>query len=345
MFASFAACTSRRAEGESPGSRQRMKLFFAALALLIGIGFWPLFALAEPVPGRVLILTVSAQDQEAAARLRDLSPVPAMTREAPDARDPHAARATLLTSDAQRAVVLDSAQRTVSVVERDGSERTRLIDGSPTPYIVAFVASELLALEPLEPQPKPTAAPVEVKAHVPAQVLARFDGALALDVARAYTKAWVVRPKIALGFWFAKRGSRRVWPLLGLELAGPARTERNVPEAGRVSALRWDGAVRLGAALGFQRARALVYARGQIATQRAEFSGAQGNQRTVSLGLGGGLSFELGLTSWLALCAGTELGGLPRRSQLTVHGTPALRESLLWFSASLGLVLHTPLAR
>lgn len=321
-----------------------MKLFFVALALLIGVGLWPLCARAEPTTGRVLILTISAEDEEAAQRLRDLSAAPASSLRAPEARDPHAARATLLTSDAERAVVLDSVQRSVRVVERDGSERTRLIDGNPTPYIVAFVASELLTLEP-ERAPAPALVATIPQAPATAvPILARFDGALSLDVARPYTKAWALRPKLALGFWFAKRGSKRIWPLLGLELAGPAQHARKLADAGRVSALRWDSAVRLGAAFGFERVNVLTFARAQVSTQRADFSGARGDERTVSLGLGGGLAVELGLTSWLALCAGADLGAMPRRSQLLVRGQPALRESLLWFSASLGLVLHTPLA-
>jgi hypothetical protein len=232
--------------------------------------------------------------------------------------------------------VLDTAQRTVRVIERDGSVRTRLIDGVPTPYMVAFVASELLALEGRASARTASAAPRE-----PA-IVARWDGALSFDAARAYTTAWVLRPRLALGVWLRARSGARAWPLVGLELAGPARVRRSVADAGHVTALRWDSSLRVGAAFALGPVRALTFARGQLATQRADFSGALDSRRSVSLGMGGGVLFELGLTSWLGVCVGAELGAMLRRSQLTLHGQPALRESMLWISANLGLVLSTP---
>jgi hypothetical protein len=51
---------------------------------------------------------------------------------------------------------------------------------------------------------------------------------------------------------------------------------------------------------------------------------------------------EVSVTRWLGLCAGIDLGAMPRRSLFTLHAKPVLRESLLFLSASLGLVLHTP---
>ena len=316
-----------------------MKFFFACLALLFGPWLWPRAVAADGDVVRVLVLTVGPEDEAAARLLEDLGHVSATSERSAQASDARVAQAALARTDAVRAVVLDTQQRAVRVIERDGSVRTRLIEGAATPYTVAFVASELLSLEARAPAP-PSSVPPAAPQEPP--MFARVDAALSFDAARAYTTAWVMRPKLALGIWLRPRPAARVWPLLGLELAGPARLRRSVGEAGRVTAWRWDSALRAGAVFALGPVRALTFARGQLAVQRAEFSGGLDSARSISLGLGGGVLFELGLTSWLGVCAGAELGAQLRRNQLTLHGEPALRESMLWISASLGLVLSTP---
>jgi hypothetical protein len=309
-----------------------MKVFFTGVVLLAWVWLCALSLQAQTVaPERLLIIEVSAADESAALRLSGLTTQPVARLRDESARDPTRAHAALMMQGAARAAVLDTLERRVHVVERDGSVHTRLIDGEPTAYLVAFVASELLMLD--------SAAPPPVQ---PTPVLARFDGQLALDVAHAYTTAWVVRPRLSLGFWFSSRRTPRALPLLGLTLAGPARVERNAEE-GRLSVRRWDGAVRLGLALPFGRARLLTYAQAQAAFQHADYSGTLGvEQRAVSLGLGLGVALELGLLHWLSLSAGFELSSMLRRNLFTLHDQLALRDHFLLPSASLGLVAHTP---
>jgi hypothetical protein len=315
-----------------------MKLSFTSIALWLGLVLFAPLAQADAhgSAATLLILEVSPEDASAARLLSDLMPQPSQRLLLAEAREPARAAEALHQSAAGRAAVLDTLLRTVRVIERDGSTRTRQIDGPPTPYVIAFVASELLALDTGSPAPPPPApAPAPRNAF-------RFDGTLSFDAARTYTTAWVARPKLALGVWLSNRPKPRALTLIGVELAGPSRTQRDVGSGGRVSVTRLDMALRLGAALPFGRVRWLTFARGTLASQQVDLPGLASEHMRTSLGLGVGTVLEVGLTRWLGLCAGLDLGAQLRRHQLTFQGQLALREHLLWLSASLGLVLSTP---
>jgi hypothetical protein len=318
-----------------------MKVFLTFVALALGLGLWPWRASAQapaPASAELLVLLVSAADEAAALLLPQLAPGPSRRVQSAEARDPAVAQRTLRESGAARALVLDSAQRCVRVIERDGSVRTRLIEGDPTPYLVAFVASELLALD----QPKPAQAPTSSAAPPAPRRTLDFAAQLSADFARAYTTRWIVRPKLALGLWFLAPRTPRARPGFALELAGPAHVERELAEQERISVWRWDMALRVGAALPFGRVRLLPSMHARAVVQRAHYAPLGSEERGVSLGLGVGFGVEVALLPWLGVCTGVELSAMPRRSAFMVHGEPALRESLLLVSASLGLVLQTP---
>lgn len=315
-----------------------MKLFFTSIAFWLGLAF-----AARPAPAQdvdtptLLILTVSAEDHAAALLLRDLTHEPSQHLVLAEARDSARAQEVLMHSAARHAVVLDTLLRSVRVIERHGSARTRQIEGPPTPYVVAFVASELLALEPAEP-PRPETGPPPP----PPPAAFRVDGTLSFDASRAYTTAWVARPKLVLGFWLSKKPAPRALTLLGVEVAGPSRTRRDVGETQQLSLTRWDLALRVGAVVPFGRVRLLTFARGLLGHQRVDPPGSEREPARSSLGLGVGGVLEVGITRWFALCAGVDLGAQLRRQQFTFQGNPVLREHLLLVSASLGLVLSSP---
>lgn len=317
-----------------------MNVFFAPCAFLAWFlaSLWVVPSARAQDQPTLLIVEVSAADEAAALRLAELSPQPSLRTRNQSARDVASAQALLSSTPAQRAAVLDTAQRRVQVLERDGRVHTRLIESEPTPYQVAFVASELLALPAIPPAPAP-APPTPTPAHTGA--LARFDATLAADLARVYTTAWTLRPKLALGFWFGGAAPRSVRPLFGLELAAPGIVRRSVPD-GSIQIVRWDTALRAGIAVPRGRINGLVFGRALAAVQHADFDGALGtDQRFTSLGLGAGAALELRLTTWLGLSLGADLGVLVRRSLFTLYDQRVLREPLLLFSASLGLAFHT----
>ncbi|HEX6245395.1 MAG TPA: hypothetical protein VFZ61_30945, partial [Polyangiales bacterium] len=77
----------------------------------------------------------------------------------------------------------------------------------------------------------------------------------------------------------------------------------------------------------------------RVGVQRARYSGDLGvDERSVSLGFGAGLSAECKLGRWTGLVLGTDLAVMPRRTAITLQDELVLRESILFFSATLAIV-------
>jgi hypothetical protein len=322
-----------------------MKVFFASLAsalALFGSGLWlSRAAAADVTPVRLLVLEVSSEDAAAAARLVELVGQPVARRLLPAARDANAAHSALLESSAPRAVVLDTSARRVQVLERDGQARTRLIEAEATPYLTAFVASELLALDPPAAQGPAAQEPAAQQEGAPRSPVARVAGQLALDVASAYTTRWLARPKLGLDLWLSAGASRRMFVVLGAELVPPVPLHES-GAAGRITLLRWDAGLFAGLAFPVHAWRLLGYASGRAAIGRADSSGAaEGEQHTVGLGLGAGFRVERSLTNWLGLFASVDLHTMLRRNAYELSGETLLQERILMVSADFGLVLHT----
>lgn len=297
-------------------------------------GLWAVRGTAEAVP--LLVLEVSAQDAPAAVRLGELVAEPVQRRALPEARDLAAVERALRESGARRALILDSAARRVQVVERDGQVHTRLIEAEATPYLTAFVASELLALPPPAPSnPAPARPPREENPSL----VARAAGQLALDVSNPYTSRWVARPKLGLELWLGPAGQRALFAL-GAELVLPTALAESNPE-GRIELLRWDAGLRAGAAFPIHAWRLLPFASGRAAFTRADSSTIANAQHTVGLGLGLGFQLERSLTKWLGLFVGLDAHTWLRRSAYELAGAPLFEERFLMISADFGLVLKS----
>jgi hypothetical protein len=318
-----------------------MKVFFALRAVVLWLALWAAcfasLAAAQAAEVRLLVLEVSPEDAAAAQRLVELLAEPAERLLMAAARNPGAAQAALLHSSAPRAVVLDSAARRVQVVERNGRTRTRLIEAEATPYLTAFVASELLALDPPPAPHEVVPEPAVVHAH-----FARLGGLLALDVASAYTTRWLARPKLGLDLWISAARAQRAQLALALELVPAVPLHESSP-LGSIALLRWDSALSLGAAFPVNAWRLLLLASGRIAITRATSSGAADREEhTVALGLGGAFRVERSLTKRLGLFASVDAHALLRRNAYELAGELLLQERFLMVSANFGLVLHTP---
>lgn len=312
-----------------------MKVFFASCVIglwLVFSGLWTARAAAEEAP--LLVLEVSAEDVAAADRLSELVAQPMERRALPEARDPAAASSALSASGAGRALVLDSAARRVQLIERDGQLRTRLIEAEATPYLTAFVASELLALAP----PVASVSAPQPSQEEPPSRVARAAGQLALDVSSPYTTRWIARPKLGLELWLGPKTWQRALFALGAELVIPTPlSERNAE--GRISLLRWDAGLRAGAAFPINAWRLLPFVSGRTAITRADSTATANAQHTVGLGLGLGFQVERSLTKWLGLFLGLDAHALLRRSAYELAGAPLLEERFLMISADFGLVL------
>jgi hypothetical protein len=309
-------------------------------ALVVLLSAWVVSGAAAEAPATdLLIVEVSRADHEAAERLRELIGPEHEIVAAPEAHETAVALRILLASANRRAVVLDSAARRVHVLERDRSVRTRIIDGEPSAYLTAFVASELLALSRA---PAPSPAPEVTNESGESSAVARVEGAISLELARPYTSGWLLRPSFGLSMWLGRPRSRYVLPLIGLTLAGPARVQRSIGSAERISLTRWETGVQLGIAIPSGRLRTLLFGSGRLATTRASFSGPEGTeQRTLGLGLGAGAALECGLTRWLSVRASFDVHAMLRRGAYTVQGESVVREQLGALSLGLGLLAHT----
>jgi hypothetical protein len=81
----------------------------------------------------------------------------------------------------------------------------------------------------------------------------------------------------------------------------------------------------------------------RLAVQRARYSGALGvDERSVSLGIGANLGAECKLGRWAGLRLGADLAVMPRRAAFTLYDELVLRESILFFSATLAIVFGAP---
>jgi hypothetical protein len=291
-----------------------------------------------PERERLLIVEATAADAQAAARLAELTEEHAQVERWPGQGDASAARGWLEQTQAARAVVLDTEQRRVEVLERDGRTRARQIDGEPTPYLMAFVASELLALEANTAAKAPSPPPPPPATH-----FSRFLGVIGLEISRPYTSAWLLRPKLGLSWWVRPRLSESRWRLAcGADLAGPGRVERSMADAGRVRVVRWDTTLRLAGALLLEHWSVEIGAHARAGVQRASYAEVpETEQRTLSLGFGPNASVEWRVLDWLGLVLGADLALMPRRAAFTLQQEPVLRDSFLFFSASLGLVFGT----
>lgn len=315
-----------------------MKLFLAAWALCFGVWLKAAAARAGDSAPVLFVAGSSSADQAAIERLSGLTTGPQRSVRV-DGDALAWARRAVAAERGTRAVVIDTARRRVDVVEPDGSIRTRLIEGVPTAYVTAFVASELLRLD--SSHARSVQPPAQASHKQGTQPLARFAASLALDVARTYTTRTLFRPRLGLSAWL--RGPHtRACALLGASFAGPGHVQRDLNTQGDLSLTRYDTALYAGAAIVFSRVRFLAALRGVAGFQRARLAGPFGIDRhALSLGVGAGLGLELGLTRWLALHVGSNLDVLTRRNAFNVQVERVLREHLLVFSASVGLVFST----
>lgn len=293
---------------------------------------WSTRALAH---GGVLIIEVAEADEQPALRLADLLDVPSQRIRVPEASEPLRAQGLLVRTDAEKAVVFDSGARVVHVLARTGALRSRVVEGDPpAPYVMAFVATELLALHPAAHHEEPPEAG-------PPGPLARLAARVAIESNGAYRGQPMTRAVLGADAWLAGPKQRRYLGLIAFDLGLPGQVR--VRREGTLLKLeRWDTSLRAGLVVTSPRARLLVFAQGRLAIQDASY-GESGlpDRRSVSLGLGGGAALELLATHWLSFVAGFSGEWLPRRTRYTVAGTPVLRERAFLPAGSLGVLFTT----
>lgn len=292
---------------------------------------WSAGALAQ---GGVLIIEVAEADEQPALRLADLLDTPSQRLRVPEASEPSRAQGLLLRTDAQKAVVFDSQARVVHVVTRAGALQSRVVEGDPpAPYVMAFVATELLALRATAQEAPPRAAPP--------RTLARLGARIAVESNGAYPGQPMTRAVLGADGWLAGQRQRRYLGLLGFDLGLPGRV-RARRDGTLLAVERWDACLRAGLVVASPRARLLLFALGRLAIQDVSHGANQlPERRSVSLGLGAGAALELVATHWLSFVAGFTADWLPRRSRYTVAGAPVLRERAFLPAGQLGVLFTT----
>jgi hypothetical protein len=236
-------------------------------------------------------------------------------------------------------VILDGAARRVHVVlARDGTVLTRVVEqeqASRAPYVMAFVAFELIALSAQLERGEPAAVrqdPLDLR------------GGTRLDLRLGAELLWMgapflgnVRPALGVGAWFARSRESRLFWLAELECAllGQASVATS---GGRIALARTDAGLRGGMAYALGRVALVGFVRARAALTSTEYLGPGGaSSRRLTFGVGGGIEADVALTRWAALYASTALDLASSRSDYRVQGTSVVRDPPLLGNVALGV--------
>ena len=253
--------------------------------------------------------------------------------------------------EAQLELWLDSAHDSVRLMRcRDRTVLARALEpgaARETPYLAAFVAAELLALnaELAAAQEQATARPAPSAAPTPAPVRARSRWRLSLGgelFAIGEPFRGTLRPNFGIGL-LVEPEPHRPGALVELQLSALGNAELSRGSE-RLGLTRNDGRLRAGIryALGGLALAGLVFARASLT--EAEYRGAAQNSNTaVRWGLGAACEIEVAIAPWLSLVADIALDFATSRSDYRVGGISWARDPARTLNLGLALVAHAPL--
>jgi hypothetical protein len=291
------------------------------LALFFWLSWSPATRTASAQSSELVLLESSELDAEDSQRLRELldRPLRVARLAQPDADGVAHAR----TLGAAEVLVLDRARARVVLVRRAApellvrqSEPSGLVR---SPYVLAFMAAELLALS--EQLTRERAARFGLE-----QVLLRAG----LDVQAGSGSATLTRPGLALaGHW--SRAERRIGLMLGASAALLGRSDAG-SALGEVRFSRTDLQAMIGPSLRHGRLLAVARAQLGVALEHAEYLGPGGSlRRHASYHAGAGLELHVRLLAHLGLCLEAGAAAALTRAEFRVLGS-AVGGSASWFA-------------
>jgi hypothetical protein len=275
----------------------------------------------------LMLFEVSEDDAAAGDKLLDLLGESVQRTRWVEAREPSAVLEVARRLGAERVVILDGGAHRVHMVRvRDATVLTRVVDpgqGSRAPYVMAFVAFELIALSAQLERGEPAAKPERLDLRGGTRAVVRL-GAELLWMGEPFRGN--VRPTLGVGAWFERsRESRLSW-LAELECAflGAASVAAS---GGRLALSRTDAGLRGGVAYALGRVELVGFVRARAALTSAEYLAPGGaSSRRLTFGAGGGIEVDFALTRWAALYASTALDLASSRSDYRVQGTSVVRD-------------------
>lgn len=290
--------------------------FFLCCALL--------WLVASSALADLLVVASSPSDQPAAQRLCELHDEPARIVEDEGAADPERARALGRSHGAARVVVFAGAA--ISVTDVASGRRSARTAENSSAFTAAFVATELLALQPAS---TPSAA---------SEPAPRLGFALRLGLQLDRVRPFPLAPRAELGLALEHATWARASLRAELFGAPPGRSQH--AEVQRTSS-------ELGARMAFvlERAPLRIAFAAQLGLGwvRARFDQAgypDQTRKIVRAGLGVEPNYRL--LPWLALYGGLALQSSLPRAEYRVAGERAARESPLGFTVSAGLWFAPP---
>jgi hypothetical protein len=301
----------------------------------------------------VLVVEASVEDHAVANKLQELVSEPLERRSAESVAGLDLSRGLGCTTGARLELVLDSVHDAVRLVRcRDGSVLTRAIDpraARDTPYVGAFVAAELLALdselgsvvvEPrVTPPPPPAAGAAAASPQPPAAARSPVQRRLRLGaeaIVYGGPFAGAFRPTLGLGLAIDSGWAPLAWQL---EIHVAAFGAGSVPVGQeQIELMRHDAQLRAGILyrLGPLSLSALVFGRGSLTdAELAPYSNTQ-----VRWGLGAGAGAELTLAAWALLYAELTADMATSRSDYQVDKVPLAQDPTWLVSCGVGLLLR-----
>lgn len=333
---------------------------------------WALNSAGASAQDLVVVLS-SPEDQASADKLAELIREPFERVDAASLPPLPPTAAEACRTRARLELSLDSVGQSVRLVRcSDATVLARGVDpdaARQTPYLSAFVAAELLAInreleavtaraaageQPVSETSQAQALPSAVSSSPPLAAAAepeptRVSSALALQMrAGAELTLWgapfdhALRPSFGLGIGFRAKSLALAWVFelqVGLFAAAEQRRAAAVLEL-----QRHDGELHAGARWRLGPLHVSAFALGRASLTRAEYSAeATTISYPVRFGLGAGLEADVPLSASFAVYTHVKLDVATSRSEYRIPGRSLVRDptSLLWVGAGL-LVRFSP---
>jgi hypothetical protein len=355
----------------TPGARRSLRRLLSWVLRLLGLTWATCTLTSVEVSAQELVVVLSSPEDEASAdKLAELTHEPFERVDAASASALPPAAAGGCRTRARLELSLDSVGQSVRLQRcRDATLLARALDPEAvrkTPYLGAFVAAELLAinreleaaesrsaraeLERVVPPAPPPAAP---SGSVPAPAAPAplpppsWHSALSLRVGAELT-LWgapfdsTIRPSFGLGLSVRPDAARLTWWMeLGAGLFAVAEETR---PSESLSLTRHDGELLGGVQLPLGPLRLSGFALLRASFTRWQYSsGLSSDDSALRLGVGLGVRAEVPLSRSFALYAQGKLDVATSRSEYRIARQPWVSDpaSLLWFG--IGLMLRLPL--
>jgi len=308
----------------------------------------------------LIVVEVSPEDAPAADKLQELVQEPFERRSATPEQAADASRGAGCPPGVRFELVLDGAHAAVRLVRcRDGTIMTRTLDPNAardTPYLEAFVAAELLALNaeletvviaPREPvrtatspetslqSPQPPAATPQPSAATP-RGRSRWRlglGAQWLAVGKLFDGA--LRPQLDLGLAVGSDWPRLAW-LLEVNLAILAHGKVGAGTEA-IDLTRNDAQLRAGLVYASDRWSLLAFGLGRASLTSASHAGVA--TATLRWGLGAGAEIDVALLDWAYVYGNLVADLATSRSDYRVNGMGRARDPAVVLTCSLGVLL------